>query len=72
MVFRLTPEEYKLLEHRVASSKAPSLSDYLRSAVLGPLKGEPSLADLDEKLDLILELLNEPATGANAKQARSA
>jgi hypothetical protein len=72
MVFRLTPDEYELLEARLASSKALNLSDYVRSAVLGPIPGEPSLADLDEKLDRILDLLNEPVAPPKAKRARPA
>ena len=72
MVFRLTPEEHKLLEYRVASSDAPSVSDYMRSVVLGPLKSGPSLADLDEKLDRILEILTAPAAGEKANPPRPA
>lgn len=50
VIFRLTQEEYKLLESVSAAGGARSLSEFARSKVLRG-NGEPSLAELEKKLD---------------------
>jgi hypothetical protein len=50
VIFRLTQEEYQQLESVSTAGGARSLSEFARSKVLRGT-GEPSLAELERKLD---------------------
>jgi transposase-like protein len=52
VVFRLTEEEYESLRAAYSASGARSISNFARSKVLSST-GEPSLAQIDKKLDEI-------------------
>jgi|HubBroStandDraft_1064217.scaffolds.fasta_scaffold1556112_1 hypothetical protein len=51
VIFRLTQEEFQQLETVSTAGGARSLSEFARSKVLNGASGEPSLAELERKLD---------------------
>ncbi len=64
VVFRLTPEEFDSLKHATFQGGARSISDFARTRVLSGA-GQPSLAQLEQKLDqltLVVQQLAEMVT----------
>ncbi|MEP7355313.1 MAG: hypothetical protein ABI824_18935 [Acidobacteriota bacterium] len=75
VLFRLTQEEYELLQNACSANDARSLSDYARDRILKDSTPPASISQMESKLDELRQTVDriarilEPSTYRSGEQA---